>query len=100
VFSFDRTVTITNRGTFTSGRKAASYCGRGLAEFVSSGQIRMLESAELEVIRSGRHIELADRDPVDGKFHWYVGDSGGSRLMKQLTGISGGVRVYKAAHGV
>jgi hypothetical protein len=102
VFLFDKTVKIVNRDTYTSGKKAASYCGRRLAEPVdvngtpSRSEIRMLEAAELAALKphGGRGY-----DPVRGNFEWFVGDSGGSNLMKQLEGISGGYRVFQAQHG-
>ena len=101
MFLFNKTVSIINRGTYTSGKKAASYCGRAIAEPVlvdgvpSRSQIRMLEKAELETLRPTSR----GYDPVSGRFEWVVADSGGSRLMQQLEGISGGYRVLQAVHG-
>lgn len=99
MFLFNKTVKIINRGTYTSGKRAASYCGRLLAEFVSAGEIRMLEAAELALLKQQMKSSYREYDPVTGKFTWLVADSGGSSLMKQYTGISGGTRVLQASHG-
>ena len=100
-------VTIVNRGTYTNQRKALKYIARGLASVVScsdNGQIteiHMLEAAELAMSRSynKRCHPRTEIDPVTGAFSWMVADSGGSKLMKQYEGISGGTRVLQASHG-
>lgn len=95
---FAKFVKIVNRGSYTSAKKAYGYCVRGLAAPVAMdgiiSEIRMLEAAELAMHRSSRR----EYDAVSGKFEWFVGDSGGSRLMKEYEGISGGYRVYQAEH--
>jgi hypothetical protein len=106
VFLFSPTVRIINRNTYTSGKKAAFYCGKAnpIAEFVSPNEIRMLENAEMDAIRISIARDSDDRQ-VPGVFAWHVGDSGGSKIMKDGTargtrqGQSGGYRVLKATHG-
>ncbi len=106
VFLFSPTVRIINRNTYTSGKKAAFYCGKAnpIAEFVSPNEIRMLENAEMDAIRISIARDSDDRQ-VPGVFAWHVGDSGGSKIMKDGTargtrqGQSGGYRVLKASHG-
>lgn len=67
-------------------------------------EIRMLEPAELDAVRRRIRNASDDREVV-GHFVWYVGDSGGSAIMKTLSargtksGVSGGYRVFKASHG-
>ena len=97
-------VRIVNRSTYTNPRKAMKYVSRGLASIVSATddghitEIRMLESAELALARSANRLLVEEYDPVTGKFHLYVGDSGGSQMMKMYDGISGGYRVWQFAH--
>jgi hypothetical protein len=94
VFTFSaRNIAIVNRGTRTSGKKAASYCARGLAEQLSPDSIRMLEPAEIALLQSEIKYRRGLQDP---KFAWHVGTSGGSKLMHELEGVSGGVRLWKA----
>lgn len=97
MFLFDKIVRIINRNSYTNGKRAASYCGRGLAVPVSRNEIAMLTAAELE--RVHRLMQRPEYDPVKGAFEWFVGDSGGSALMRQYEGISGGTRVFKAQRG-
>lgn len=91
---------IVNRDNgYTNVNKSKFYLGRKLAALVSGTldrpiEIRMLDAAELAVVRS--EIRRNERDPVTGSFEWYVGDSGGSQLVKSYTGLSGGMRVFKA----
>lgn len=101
MFLFNPTVRIVNRNTYTSGKKAAFYCGKAnpIAEFISVSEIRMLENAEMDAIRISLSRENSDRI-VPGAFAWYVGDSGGSTLMKDATGYSGGTRLWNASHGI
>ena len=87
---FERVIRIINRNTYTSVKKARDYCRRGLAEAVTAGEIRMLEEAELSMMRS------AERDVSGDRYSWYVGDSGGSPMMKELHGVSVGIRMHKA----
>lgn len=98
-------VKIVNRNNgYTNQRKAISYVQRRLAAVVASTdtglilEIRMLETAELAVLRSSNKSRRRAIDQVTGKFEWFVGDSGGSQLMLEYEGISGGSRVYKAVH--
>jgi hypothetical protein len=102
-------VIIVNRGTpespkYTNPKKALAYVARGLAAVEACSDnghlthIRMLEAAELAATKSALR-RYSERDPVTGNFVWMVGDSGGSRLMKQYEGISGGTRVLMAEHG-
>jgi hypothetical protein len=95
-------------GRYTNPSKARAYVGRGLAELISGTienpiEIRMLDEAELSFVRS--LMRKAAADPVTGEFSWHVGDSGGSQLMKMLTGrgtkpgVSGGYRVFQAKRG-
>ena len=104
-------VRITNRkdgNAYTTQRKAVKYIARGLAKCLSAtetgiiNEIAMLETAELSIARSTikrMSMKSGVLDSVTGKFEWFVGDSGGSSLMKQYEGISGGHRVYQATHG-
>lgn len=88
----------------TNRKRALNFVSRGMAAVVSCTdtgvilEIRMLEEAELAVVRSMLR-KYSERDPVTGNFSWFVGDSGGSRLMKRYEGVSGGYRVYQATHG-
>lgn len=98
-------VKIVNRGSYTNSEKAMRYVERGFAAVVSASdtgivrEIRMLEESELAIVRSSLRARQRDIDPVRGSFEWFVGDSGGSKLMKQYEGISGGTRVFQATHG-
>lgn len=102
-----RFVQITNRKdgkAYTSQKRALLFVSRGMAAVVTAtdtGQIthiRMLEAAELAVTKTLMRSTRVT-DPVTGKFEWFVGDSGGSRLMRQYEGVSGGHRVFQATHG-
>ena len=41
-------------------------------------------------------MRSAERDVSGDRYSWYVGDSGGSAMMKELHGISGGTRMHMA----
>lgn len=104
-------VKIANRSSYTNPERALHYVNRRLAVVSLICQatnrileIRMLEAAELAIERQRCRTAADDRE-VPGKFTWHVGDSGGSRMMKDGTargtraGQSGGYRVLKADHG-
>lgn len=105
-------VKIANRGSYTNHERALHYVMRRLA-VVSLAcaatqrilEIRMLEESELAVERQRLRV-VAEDLTVAGSFAWHVGDSGGSRIMKDGTargtrpGQSGGYRVLKASHGI
>lgn len=106
-------VKITNRGAaYTSTERALHFVNRQMAEeFVVCVltrrvlEIRMFETSELAAIRA-RVRTACEQRAVPGKFTWYVGDSGGSKIMKDGSGyrsrnaVSGGYRVLKAEHGI
>lgn len=93
-------VRIENRNSYTSVRKAADYIRRGLATTIDGDPLRinMLDAAALLTLRSAMRADKRDYDPVTGAFAWYVGDSGGSQMMRDYQGVSGGTRVYQANH--
>lgn len=98
-------VKILNRDKYTNPKRAEQFVLRGLAEVVTTTEtgliteIRMLEGADLEAAKRVLKMSRPEYDPVKGKFEWFVGDSGGSQLMLQYEGVSGGMRVYQAVHG-
>jgi len=100
VFLFDKIVRISNRGQYTSGKRAASYCGRALAIQISRSEIQMLEAAELMLIRQERRHSRSQRTPEDlTQVHWYVGESGGSPFVRDLSGFAAGIRLWQGETG-
>lgn len=82
-------------GTYTSLKSALKYVRRGRAIILNrDGEDILVFTREINFFNQP---EVGDC--VDGKFTWLVADSGGSSLMKQYTGISGGTRVLQASHG-
>jgi hypothetical protein len=86
---------------YTSQRKASFYVKSGRAIW-EDARTRMA----IWFLPEGQLIATMHEDrAVSGSFAWYVGDSGGSSLMKAGTargtkaGVSGGYRVLKAQHG-
>lgn len=97
-------VRIENRQTYTNLNRANDYIRRGLARVVESSSngtpqiIHMLDTSELSRLRSEMKQTRANYDSVDGGFNWFVAYSGGSSMMRQYQGVSGGFRVYQATH--
>lgn len=81
------------------GQKTAQrWIKQGKADLTADGALMFRPFFSSSQTLRQREDDNFDR-AVTGKFEWYVGDSGGSRLMKQYEGISGGTRVFQAAHG-
>jgi hypothetical protein len=103
VFLFDQIVRIINRpGKYTSGKRAASYCGRELAMYVSRSEIRMLEESELMLLRQATlaaRVNNSSTADDSGKCNWYVGESGGSQYVRDLSGFANGWRLWNADCG-
>jgi hypothetical protein len=96
-------VRIVNRpGKYTNMKRADYYVRRGLARVTYMSlsrriiEIAMLDAAELAVVRSQLTQERREKEP---KYAWYVGESGGSKLMRDYEGIGGGTRLWNADCG-
>lgn len=89
-------VKIVNRGTYTNVRKAQRYVERGLAEVFVVGlnrlpiQIRMLEAAELVLLKS--HIRRVNRDEN-------IDDGIERRWVNKASGSAGPHRPAPAVNG-
>lgn len=100
-------VKIVNRdGKYTNERKAHLYVARGFAAIVKATEsgrlleIRMLEAAEIALVQSGLKSSRRAIDNIEGVFEPFVGDSGGSQLMKHYEGTTGGHRVWQLDHKI
>ncbi len=87
------TVTVENDGAkATSRARAESYVRRGAASW--------LDYTHEAIYFCDPGILLArNEERSGGVHHWYVGDSGGSSLMKAYTGQTGGTRVLMTDGG-
>lgn len=89
-------VRIVNRGTYTNARKAFNYVERGIAEvfLVSLSrqilEIRMLESAELLMLRSEMSRSRRDENVDDGiDRRWVSSPSGKSGNLRPAVAVNG-----------
>jgi hypothetical protein len=87
------TVTVENAGAqATSRSRAESYVKQGAASWLDKtfGAIYFCDP---------QILQLRNEEKRSGVHSWYVGDSGGSSLMKAYTGQTGGTRVLMTDGG-